>query len=180
MKGLYCVLLLGCGRQSIHIGDSGIPSDAPDVCADCARTCDLAYAPSDSRTHVEGGVDYADAPPASGDHDPCWAPWGVHESPLNDENWVHNLEHGGVVFLYNCPEGCAEEVGELVTFASTLPENTWIVTPYAALATPYAAVAWNYRATSECLDLEAWASFYDYFADNAPESVTAMPGGSCL
>jgi len=180
MRWLFCLIGVGCAGRTIAINDSGILTDALPVCASCDLTCALEYVPSESRTHVDGGVDYPDTPPASGDHDPCWATWGVHEEPVDDENWVHNLEHGGVVFLYNCPEGCPDEVVSLVNFATSLPENTWIVTPYSALSTQYAVVAWNYRTTSDCFDLDAWASFYDFFADNAPESVTSMPPGSCM
>jgi len=183
MRWLFALTLVACGDKTVKINDSGastLPDDAPKVCKSCKQTCDLEYAPSDSRTHVDGGVDYPETPPASGDHDGCWAEWGAHASALNDENWVHNLEHGGVVFLYNCPGGCAAEVAELETFAATLAENTWIVTPYADMDTQFAVVAWNYRTTSDCFDLDAWQDFYDYFVDNAPESVTSMPAASCM
>ena len=180
---LYILLALGglvaCDGGEVVLDDDGIPADAPDVCEGC-NACEIAYLPSDERQHVDGGVVYPDTPPASGNHDPCWAEWGAHTTALEDENWLHNLEHGGVVFLYNCPEGCDTEVNELTAFAATLPENTWIVTPYSEMERSFAAVAWNYRTTTDCLDVDSWQAFYDYFADNAPESVTSMPSASCL
>lgn len=48
-------------------------------------------------------INYAHNPPASGDHWPWPAPWGVHTEYLPREWWVHNLEHQGIVLLYNCP-----------------------------------------------------------------------------
>ena len=82
--------------------------------------------------------------------------------------------------MYNCPGGCADDIAKLTEFATALPENTWIVTPYDQMDTAFAAVAWNYRTTSDCLDLNAWQDFYDFFADHAPESVTSMPAASCM
>ena len=48
-------------------------------------------------------VNYVHNPPASGDHWPWPATWGVHNEVLAREWWVHNLEHQGIVLLYNCP-----------------------------------------------------------------------------
>ncbi len=46
--------------------------------------------------HVPGDVDYDQAPPAGGDHDPAWLECGVYDAPVRDENAVHSLEHGTV------------------------------------------------------------------------------------
>ncbi|MBA2321104.1 MAG: DUF3105 domain-containing protein [Deltaproteobacteria bacterium] len=80
------------------------------LCEDCAEACVEEFQVPTAAAHVTGDVIYEDPPPSSGDHDGCWSRWGVHVDPVPDERWVHNLEHGGVVFLYDCPEGCAEEV----------------------------------------------------------------------
>ncbi len=51
--------------------------------------------------HKNDPVDhvYASNPPASGPHYPVWAGWGVHEDVVERGQWVHNLEHGGIVLL---------------------------------------------------------------------------------
>ncbi len=49
---------------------------------------------SDPANHV-----YRANPPASGPHYPIWAAWRAHEDVVERGQWVHNLEHGGVVFL---------------------------------------------------------------------------------
>ncbi len=51
---------------------------------------------NDAADHV-----YVNNPPASGPHYPVWASYGVHdeEPPLERGQWVHNLEHGGIVVL---------------------------------------------------------------------------------
>jgi hypothetical protein len=48
-------------------------------------------------------VPYVANPPASGMHWPWHADWGVAVEVIQREYWVHCLEHGGVVLLYNCP-----------------------------------------------------------------------------
>jgi hypothetical protein len=42
---------------------------------------------------------YTANPPASGPHYPVWASWGVHDDVVERGQWVHNLEHGGIVLL---------------------------------------------------------------------------------
>src|SRR5262245_8086029 len=52
--------------------------------------------------HVAEGsvINYAHNPPASGPHYPVWARYQEHNTVVARGYWVHNLEHGGVVFLY--------------------------------------------------------------------------------
>ncbi|MDP2343311.1 MAG: DUF3105 domain-containing protein [Deltaproteobacteria bacterium] len=53
--------------------------------------------------HKNDPVDhvYESNPPASGPHYPVWASWGVHadDDVVERGQWVHNLEHGGIVLL---------------------------------------------------------------------------------
>jgi len=132
-----------------------------------------------SASHVEGGVDYPDLPPVGGDHEPCWAAYGVHTAELTDANWVHNLEHGAVVYLYNCPEGCAADVAVLESVAASALVDTTIVAPYSQMEAPFAAVSWGWRITLGCADESALLDFYNEHADQAPESTTAPPPSSC-
>ncbi|HEY4220339.1 MAG TPA: DUF3105 domain-containing protein [Myxococcota bacterium] len=66
--------------------------------------CDIDGAvsvPNEGWTHVqnEDQLVYQHNPPASGPHFPIWASWGVHTDVVDRGNWVHNLEHGGIVLL---------------------------------------------------------------------------------
>ena len=79
---------------------------------DAATTCPLQCGPQVESVADEGAtheayntpVHYAHNPPASGNHWPSPAPWGYWpRNYIPREWWVHNLEHGGVVLLYNCP-----------------------------------------------------------------------------
>lgn len=130
-----------------------------------------------SAFHVAGDVVYPDPPPVGGNHNQCWAKWDVYDQELADERWVHNLEHGGVVFLYRCPAGCRDEIDTMKVFVSGRTQA--LMTPYAALPTRFALVAWGVRLTTNCFDMPAFQSFYDAHVDNAPESLPDDPPRSC-
>lgn len=150
---------------------------APDALCTSCGACVESQTLEPGAAHVAGGIDYADLPPLGGSHDPCWTRFGIYESEVPDERWVHNLEHGAVVFLYNCPDGCADEIAALEFVAS--PRPFALVMPYAALPGRFAAVAWGHRLVSECYDEEAFQAFYEAHVNHAPESSTSPPPGGC-
>ncbi len=63
-------------------------------------------------------------PPTSGPHSPGIANWGEHSETVPEWNQVHNLEDGGVIMHYNCPEGCPEIVAELRDILNDMGERT--------------------------------------------------------
>ncbi|MDB4973992.1 MAG: hypothetical protein JWN48_2333 [Myxococcaceae bacterium] len=130
--------------------------------------------------HREGPIDYPDPPPVGGDHNPCWGKWGVYspDRPLEVEHWVHNLEHGGVVYLYNCADGCADEVAQLAKFVKGRQQA--LLTPYAGLTTRFAVVAWGVRITSDCFAQDAFEGFYRQHVNMGSEKITSDPPASCL
>jgi hypothetical protein len=128
--------------------------------------------------HLTGDIDYPDVPPVGGPHNPNWGAWGVHAEPLADECWVHNLEHGGVVVLYNCPEGCADDVARLETFV--IDHRRTLLTEYPALPRRYAVVAWGHRLSMDVLDVDTMDVFYTLHFGQAPESLDDPPRSSCL
>lgn len=163
---------------AIACGDDASPSRPPPADAGCTECGGCSEAvPVRSFLHVVGPIEYADSPPASGDHDPCWARWGVHESVVLARNWVHNLEHGGVVFLYDCPDGCEDEVAELRALVEANPRT--LLTRYPELPTRFAAVSWGHRLLSDCADRSAFQSFYDSHFDRGRESIGSDPPASC-
>jgi len=58
-------------------------------------------------------VAYNSLPPTSGPHYENIVGWGIYTEPQRYEHLVHNLEDGGVVVYYQCPEGCDEVVAAL-------------------------------------------------------------------
>lgn len=161
--------------------DAG-PMDLDARAADAAGEVDRCHTREErvavsSAFHVAGDVQYADPPPVGGDHNQCWARWGVHEIEVPDENWVHNLEHGGVVFLYNCPGGCADEVETMKVYVTGRTQA--MLLPYAALPTRFALVAWGVRLMTDCFDMPRFQRFYTTNVDNGLESIASDPPRSC-
>jgi len=149
-------------------------------CDACDGDCLIEQYAVRSASHVSGGLDYENRPPVGGDHDPCWASYGVHETEVPDENWVHNLEHGAIVFLYSCPDGCEEDVAVLESVAAQGTPDTSLVTPYSEMPAGFAAVSWAWRIQLGCADEAALLEFYEEHLDQAPESTTAAPGAGCM
>lgn len=152
------------------------------VLAGCAGDpCDLggqAYEDT-QQDHVSGEIVYEDEPPAGGPHDSCWAPWGMHvDDVVAPRNFVHNLEHGGVVFLWDCDD-CATDVATIGDTVDRL--GAWAMgTRYPGLRWPFAAVAWGVRGHANCLDADAMTRFYSHNVDRGPESTPRDPSAACV
>jgi Protein of unknown function (DUF3105) len=121
-------------------------------------------------------VMYRDNPPASGNHYPVPAPWGVAPAPVQREQWVHNLEHGGIVFLYNCPSGCDDDVQAMTNVLVTRPVDQFnevriLITPDTLMPHSLAAIAWGWRWQSESWDDKTVECFIDQRYDKGREVI---------
>lgn len=171
------LLLVACGSEPVSANNS-IGAVASQACNSCGGDCRLDTIEITDSSHTTDPIDYPDRPPAGGPHNPCWTTWGVHTNAVPDDNWVHNLEHGGVVFLYNCPSGCATDVAALTSYVQSLG-NRGVLTPYSDMDWTYAAVAWGHRLLANCLDMTALQQFYTDHVNQAPEQELADPPSSC-
>jgi hypothetical protein len=158
--------------------DSGAPASTPpskpvcSSCGDCEETQKIG-----SNMHTTMPVKYDDPPPTSGPHNPCWASWGVHDTQTPPERWVHNLEHGGVVCLYNCPSGCPDDVAKLTALVKA--HKRTLLTAYDALPARFAVVSAGHRLVTNCLDEQAFAQFYAANFNHATESNDNNPNPGC-
>jgi hypothetical protein len=154
---VLAVVLAACGD------DGGVdePTELP------VSECDgiLHSIPGESGVHMPAGtaIEWSTNPPATGPHFPSWAGWDRHYENLERGYWVHNAEHGGVILLYNCPDGCADVVDELLAVARnaaiddtcTAPITKRVIVaadPLLPEGTQVAAVAWNTYYTASCFD----------------------------
>lgn len=160
------------------------PLDATDADVDAAcMTTVTAYAPIASpHVPVCSTVTYASNPPTSGPHYDVWAAYRAFTVPVPRGFYVHDLEHGAVVVLYNCPTGCAQDVADLEAFlnaraadplCSGAVKNRFVVTPDPKIPTRFAAAAWGYAVTSNCFDLSALGAFIDAHYAHSPENLCA-------
>ncbi|MFD4423188.1 DUF3105 domain-containing protein [Agromyces sp. NPDC058484] len=122
--------------------------------------------------HVEGAVDYAQTPPAGGEHNPAWLNCGVYTEPVPNENAVHSLEHGAVWVTYD-PDLAA---GELEALTSKLPSTYVVLSPFDGLPSPIVLSAWNSQLQVDSADDERIAAFLEEYwqSQNVPE-----PGALC-
>jgi len=148
------------------------------------------------RNHVEVGssVTYEFCPPTSGSHynasrlGPIPPVFYGKDDTTVPEGWVHNLEHGAMVVLYRCPEGCgADAQTALGALQQQLPASPLcgfpagtnvVVTRFDQMPTPYAAVVWGRAFFLNTLDMAQLTTFYAQSADRAPEPqcAQAQPG----
>jgi hypothetical protein len=145
-------------------------------------------APLEPGIHHEPGtpLTWSTNPPVTGDHYVIWARWGrtYVDPPLERGYWLHNTEHGGVAFLFNCPEGCPDDVARLEALAASLPvdprcvepiRNRTLVTadPLLPPGVRIAAVAWGVSYTASCFDESTLRAFVDEHYGQAPENICA-------
>ena len=84
----------------------------------------MAFPPNEGWQHKNDPAEHAYEanPPASGPHYPVWTDWGVHDDVVERGLWVHNLEHGGVVFLVG-DSASADADTELRAAFDALPDD---------------------------------------------------------
>ena len=140
-------------------------------------------------------VTYAHNPPTSG----CHYSLGYGQAPITAgaypytqsipaENWVHNLEHGYIVVLYRCPEGCDADFTKLREWMAKQPPDPAlaaltksqpgfkaytkiIVVPWPSMTPKFAAVSWDYYDPMDTADTTELQHFYDNHVDTAPEGL---------
>jgi hypothetical protein len=119
-------------------------------------------------------------PPTSGPHCASTLGCGVHEAEPNRCLWLHNLEHGHAVFLYNCPEGCPEVVATLrqLQREARVGDNgvtRALVAPDTRIPTRVAALLWRRSWSGDAPDPVALRCLLRWQDQDAPE-----PELSCL
>ena len=144
----------------------------------CPLSCSPAVesVPDEGAFHVadDMSVMYHHNPPASGNHWPVPAPWGVHSDVVPREWWVHNLEHQGIVLLYNCPTDCSADVAKLIALHNAHPADQFneiriLVTADPLLPKRFAAVAWDWTLVTDTIDMTAFQCFIDARYGRGPE-----------
>ena len=135
--------------------------------------------PSMGAQHVRAGephAQYNSTPPTSGPHFDTPAAWGDSHTTLPEETWIHNLEHGGIVALYNCPQGCPGLVQSLDDFLKTGPFSKYgyakmVVTPYSKIPNKLTMVAWSFYLPLADFDDAAMRKFLKDHQDKGPEDI---------
>ena len=121
---------------------------------------------------------YAANPPATGPHWPNPAARGFYEAALDEEQWVHNLEHGYVVILFKCDGECdAALLDQLRALPAALPDSAVfgyekvVITRYDCLPSParLTLIAWGVQLHLDAFDEAVIRDFYVRYLDQGPE-----------
>lgn len=196
LVGFFLTALLvaaapACGTDTTGGGGLDAASDAVEAvdvageltqtsaCTACNGACTAESWVYGTAYHDTAPIHYAESPPSAGTHDPCWHPWGAHPGGVPARRFVHNLEHGGLILAYDCPDGCAADVAALQA-AAEASGRPWIVTPFSGMPKRIVALAWNHRLLLECVDQEAIVAFAKLYCPGAPEQFSDGPGPSCM
>ncbi|HEY2509872.1 MAG TPA: DUF3105 domain-containing protein [Polyangiaceae bacterium] len=141
--------------------------------------------PIEGYTHVTvcSPVSYDTKPPSSGNHYPIWTAYKTYTTPVPEGFYVHNLEHGGIVLTYNCPNGCDADVAAAQAMLDALPTDPIctsqgstarrrsVMTPDPNLDVPFAASAWGWTLRANCFDADAFQSFALRHYDQGREDI---------
>jgi len=166
------VALAGCGGDS-----SGSPVVGPSD-----PSCPAVVPPvaNEGWIHVAeaSAVAYRANPPASGPHYPVWARYQEHASAVARPYWVHNLEHGAIVFLYR-PDAPAAVVMALRAAFQSLPDDPAcghrraLMTPDPLLPRATAVVAADFVVAADCVNAGLVRDFATGRRGRGPEQVCA-------
>jgi len=146
--------------------------------------------PDEGRNHVDASTTptYKFYPPASGPHYSAtgiapvpWKTIATSSSPLAEGQYIHNLEHGGMAILYNCPSGAdcttlqnalENYVMNLAPIEPTFGEVKVVMTPYSqGMQKKVALLAWDYIEFLDAYDQNAITQFYENHVDKGPEAI---------
>ncbi|HEY8040002.1 MAG TPA: DUF3105 domain-containing protein [Polyangiaceae bacterium] len=169
---------------------SSIPRlDAP-LFPEASCAVEIDSPPLMTAQHVPIGSDitWDSNPPSSGPHYPIWAAYQAYATPVPRGYYVHDLEHGAVVLLYNCPGdgGCPDVVAALQAASDAIADDPLcaatgqgvrvrtVITPDPLLDVPVAAAAWGWVYKAQCADLPTLQHFAIDHYGQGPEVLCAQ------
>jgi len=124
---------------------------------------------------------YQSDPPSSGPHYsiPGQAPvgWGYYDRSIAPEYYVHNLEHGGVVLLYDCSTDCTADQASIKAWVARAPKDPrfsevkLVAVRTAVPGHRFAMLAWGWRLYMDSWDPALAERFYVAHVDQGPEQI---------
>ncbi|NQS91519.1 MAG: DUF3105 domain-containing protein [Chloroflexi bacterium] len=140
----------------------------------------------DATEHVAEGSDpgpYSSNPPTSGRHYDIPLPAGFYDednpllqSPYPEGYLLHNLEHGYIVFWYNCAVldagSCTNLKSQIRSMIDDFQENKLIGFPWPDMDTPLAIASWGQLQEFDSFDEDAARAFIKTNRNQAPEPNT--------
>jgi len=140
--------------------------------------------PTGSGEHVPDGnplPQFSSDPPTSGPHYNTALPEGFYEEDSNEALFlpnpqgfiVHSMEHGYVIFWYNCSILAETDCDTLKSDIRMVMDgyNSFkiIAFPWTSTDVPIVATSWGYRLEMEAWDAELATSFIERNRNHSPE-----------
>jgi hypothetical protein len=132
-----------------------------------------------SSPHIPTDTDpgtYNSDPPTSGLHYTEEAQAGFYDTNIYKYPagyLVHNLEHGYVIFWYNCDllstSGCSDLKSQIKAVIDDLGGTKLIAYPWPSLGVPVVVTSWGRMQKFETFDAEQAKAFYRTNLNRAPE-----------
>jgi hypothetical protein len=115
---------------------------------------------------------YNSDPPTSGWHYAEPAEAGFYESPLPDEQLVHNLEHGHVIISYDCARlaDCSDVKTELRSLVGRFQRWKIVAVARENADAAIALTAWGRIAKLDSYDEDQIVAFVKRWRNRGPES----------
>jgi hypothetical protein len=124
--------------------------------------------------------EYNSDPPTSGPHYAVGLPRGFYDisdlpqlPPYPEGHLVHNLEHGYIIFWYNCDVITEDDCTDLKTQMIDYMENTsnikLIAFPWASIDHPLVLTSWGYLLELHSFDEDVVRQFINRNKSLAPE-----------
>lgn len=173
--GGVAVLVVGVLAAAVLIGGNA------GTAVQGASVGDFVAAPS--RDHVAEGTKpgpFPSDPPAGGAHYPSTLKSGFYDEaaaaavPQYPEGFlVHNLEHGYVIYWYNCQANtsinCDDLKNAIKQVQKEFNERKTIAFPWPSLKTPLAITSWERVMRLDNIDLDKMRLFYRSNLNKSPE-----------
>ena len=114
---------------------------------------------------------YNSDPPTSGWHYAQPAPAGFHDSPVPDEQLIHNLEHGHVVISYDCSKltNCEQVKARLRRLIQRFNARKVVAVPRQNADAAIALTAWGRIDKLDRYDERRIVAFIRTWRDRGPE-----------
>lgn len=132
------------------------------------------FVPSQGRDHIALGdahIPYNSDPPTSGPHaDPVEK--GFYDTPIPDENIIHNLEHGFVVISYDCNQldDCDSVKAKIRNLLNQYESFQLVAVARENRDAPIALTAWQRIELLNSYDEEQIKAFIEAWRGRAPEN----------
>ncbi len=125
---------------------------------------------TESGGHEVGPIDYPMTPPVTGQHSQSVAPCGVHSTQIEDELFVHSLEHGAIGILYDPQQVEVDDIGAIESLVGEFDQRT-IAAPYSGTETPVTLTSWGEVLRLDDFDEAVARDYIDAFINKGPEKI---------